>query len=394
MFILLGGIAAGAVLIAVLVDAALLARDWLGRIRIGKYASRDDWSGAIIAAGSRWLQRTPKVKMTDNTRLVVLDMLRGRYSRSAIQHWQEGALLLGLTDYAALRNSEDVRRRLRRCLEAKLDEGGRWRRRPEHVDAGILAYGLMKAAGDEAGRCKPALDETWELIRRHIGDDGTVMYRLSMPEYRYVDTIGFVCPFLIAYGIRYGKEECVSLAVTQLKEYESRGMLGGHYIPSHAYHIRTGLPGGLYGWGRGLGWFAIGLIDSWMELPDGHEAKPALEAMVRRYAAAVLAHQQPAGHWNWAVNRSEARPDSSATAILGWYLSQASRLPELRAACSEAAARAADYLMKVTRRNGAVDFSQGDTKDIGVYSTQFDLLPFTQGIAIRLASDLARREAS
>lgn len=37
----------------------------------------------------------------------------------------------------------------------------------------------------------------------------------------------------------------------------------------------------------------------------------------------------------------------------------------------------------VTRRSGAVDFSQGDTKDIGVYSMLFDVLPFTQGYAIR-----------
>ena len=41
------------------------------------------------------------------------------------------------------------------------------------------------------------------------------------------------------------------------------------------------------------------------------------------------------------------------------------------------------YLMKVTRRNGIVDFSQGDTKDIGVYSQLFDKMPFTQGLAIR-----------
>ena len=39
--------------------------------------------------------------------------------------------------------------------------------------------------------------------------------------------------------------------------------------------------------------------------------------------------------------------------------------------------------MSVTRRDGAIDFSQGDTKDIGVYSMLFDVLPFTQGLALR-----------
>ena len=48
-----------------------------------------------------------------------------------------------------------------------------------------------------------------------------------------------------------------------------------------------------------------------------------------------------------------------------------------------------DSLMKVTRRNGATDFSQGDTKSIGIYATTFDLMPFVQGLTIRLASRLS-----
>jgi unsaturated rhamnogalacturonyl hydrolase len=40
-------------------------------------------------------------------------------------------------------------------------------------------------------------------------------------------------------------------------------------------------------------------------------------------------------------------------------------------------------LQKVTRRNGAIDFSQGDTKGIGMHSQRFDILPFTQGFVLR-----------
>jgi unsaturated rhamnogalacturonyl hydrolase len=71
--------------------------------------------------------------------------------------------------------------------------------------------------------------------------------------------------------------------------------------------------------------------------------------------------------------------------MLGWFLQLASGIKGLEKSCGEGARRAAAYLMSVTRRNGAVDFSQGDTKDIGVYSTHFTILPFTQGFSIRLA---------
>ena len=46
------------------------------------------------------------------------------------------------------------------------------------------------------------------------------------------------------------------------------------------------------------------------------------------------------------------------------------------------------YLQSVTRRDGTVDFSQGDTKGIGVYSMNFDRLPFTQGFVLRTLNKL------
>ena len=47
------------------------------------------------------------------------------------------------------------------------------------------------------------------------------------------------------------------------------------------------------------------------------------------------------------------------------------------------AQKSLQYLQSVTQRNGAVDFSQGDTKTIGVYSQKFEILPFTQGFVLR-----------
>ena len=53
----------------------------------------------------RWLIRTPTVRLTDQTRLLWLDMLRGEYRRAAIQHWQEAALVLGLAELAGIGTS-------------------------------------------------------------------------------------------------------------------------------------------------------------------------------------------------------------------------------------------------------------------------------------------------
>ncbi|MCF2937409.1 glycoside hydrolase family 88 protein [Paenibacillus alkaliterrae] len=380
--------------VIVFIDVLPLIKDWLGRIHIGRFSNTNEWNSSITKAGMRWLNHTPKIKVTDNTRLVVIDMLKGNYTKNAIQNWQEAALLLGLAEYAEKNKNPELEHEIAAYLNTKFDREGQWKQKPEHIDAVILSYAVMKLSFINIDRYKLAFDYTWELIKEHIGEDGTVLYRKSMENYRYVDTIGFICPFLVAYGIRYNKEACVQLAVKQVQQYVQFGMLENHYIPSHAYHIKSRLPLGLYGWGRGSGWFALGLIDSWMELPTEHNSKPVLEEFIKRFAGAILTFQRVDGNWNWTVTRSESRPDSSTTATLGYFLLQASQIEEIAEKCTEGAERAVRYLMKVTRRNGAVDFSQGDTKDIGVYSMLFNILPFTQGFCIRMVNAAARKKVA
>ncbi|BFT75278.1 glycoside hydrolase family 88 protein [Paenibacillus sp. P36] len=374
----------GIVGIVILIDIIPIFMDWLSRIHIGRFQEKQVWNKSITNVGIKWLQSTPKIKVTDQTRLVAIDMLQGNYTKNAIQYWQEASLLLGLAGYVKNNPDKEIKQGIIRFLDSKFNQQGDWINRPKHVDAAILAYAVMKLDFVDIDRYKAALDSTWELIREHIGEEGSVTYRKFMKDYRYVDTIGFICPFLVAYGIRYGHEECIELAVKQIRTYEEHGMLEGYYIPSHAYQINSKVPLGLFGWGRGLGWFAIGLIDAWNELPQEHVYKGVLETSVKRFAKAAIQFQQDQGNWNWTVTRGESRPDSSTTATLGWFMLNASQITEISEECLVSAKKATNYLMKVTRRNGAVDFSQGDTKDIGVYSMLFNILPFTQGFCIRM----------
>ncbi|MEJ9114153.1 glycoside hydrolase family 88 protein [Bacillus paramobilis] len=373
----------GIITVIILIDLIPIWRDWLDRIKIGRYKDKNKWNTSITSKGMKWLNKTPKIKVTDNTRLVVIDMLRGNYTKSVIQNWQEAALVLGLSEYLKNNNDKRVENEVVKFLNSKFNYNGQWKTKPQHVDGAILAFAVMKLEFIDIDKYRHALDDTWEMIKRHIGKDGTVEYRKSMSSYRYVDTIGFICPFLVAYGNRYNKNECIELAIKQITEYERYGILDMH-IPSHAYRLDNKIPVGLYGWGRGMGWFAIGLIDAWNDLSQDNEYKVVLEEYIKKFAKSVMIFQQDNGSWNWTVTRSECRPDSSATATLGWFMLSASKIDGISNECLESADKAINYLMKVTRRNGVVDFSQGDTKDIGVYSLLFNILPFTQGFCIRM----------
>lgn len=371
------------ILMIITIDLVPVIKDWVLRIHMGRYEDKSIWNKTITKKGSKWLLNTPKIKVTDNTRLVVLDMLKGNYTKNTIQHWQEASLVLGLSEYLKHNDDKEMEYEIEKFLNSKFDSSGQWLEKPKYIDGAILAYAIMKLDHIDINKYKKALDYIWEMIKNHIGEDGTVEYRKFMKSYRYVDTIGFICPFLVCYGTRYNEEECIDLAAKQIREYEKYGMLHGHSLPCHVYKIENKVPLGLYGWGRGLGWFAIGLIDSWNELPQDSKYKLSFEESIKRFAKTAMSFQQDNGSWNWTVTRNESRPDSSATATLGWFMLNASKIDGISSECMDSVERAMHYLMQVTRKDGAVEFSQGDTKDIGVYSTLFNILPFTQGFCIR-----------
>ncbi|MGM7721172.1 glycoside hydrolase family 88 protein [Metabacillus sp. Hm71] len=371
------------IFIVIMIDLNPQIKNWIFRIHIGRYEDKNIWNNAITKKGTDWLLHTPKIKVTDNTRLVVIDMLKGNYSNNTIQHWQEASLLLGLSEYLKENTDKEIENAILNYLNKKFHKNGKWRVIPKYIDGAILAYAIMKLDFINNDEYKAAFDEIWNLISDHIGEDGTVEYRKFMKSYRYVDTIGFICPFLVSYGLKYKKEECIQLAIKQIREFETYGMLNKYFIPCHVYKIENKIPLGLFGWGRGLGWYAIGLIDSWNQLTEDCEYKKELEKSVKRFASAAMNFQQENGSWNWSVTRNESRSDSSTTATLGWFMLNAAKIQDISESCLSSSKSAINYLMMVTRRNGAVDFSQGDTKDIGVYSTLFDILPFTQGFSIR-----------
>ncbi|WP_347552852.1 glycoside hydrolase family 88 protein [Pseudalkalibacillus hwajinpoensis] len=372
------------VFLVALLDVIPLIFDWFSRVRIGRYKDFQKWNECVTQKSIKWLSKTPKIKVTDNTRLVIIDRLKGNYTKSSIQHWQEGTLILGLMENYKISKDDKIKKAILQYMNVKFNSDGQWRESPTHVDSAILAYAIMKIDFIDTDKYKQALEYVWNMIQEHIGKDGTVKYRKSMDEYRYVDTIGFICPFLIAFGVRYKEEKCIDLAVKQIQEFNKYGMLNKYFIPCHAYHIKSKVPLGLYGWGRGLGWYAIGLIDSWNELPNNNKYKAILRTNVISFTSSAIAFQQGNGSWNWTVSRNESRPDSSVTAVLAWFMINAASIEGLTDKCIASEKLATSYLMSVTRRSGAIDFSQGDTKDIGMYSRLFNILPFTQGFSLRV----------
>lgn len=356
---------------------------WQSRIKIGRFANKKEWKKRVQEKSIQWLKKTPAIKLTDNKRFILIDILKGNYKRTAIQSWQEAALVLGLSKQYELTKDEALKNEIDNYINTKITSNGTWRIPVKESDEVILGYAILQLSWLNHNHFKPAYDALYHLLLELKGATTTVSYKKHTPNYRFVDTIGFICPFLVEYGQKFDVPEAVDLALVQIEEFNKYALLGDTYIPCHAYVLDKKVPAGLFGWGRGLGWYAIGLIDSWTNLPDAHPRKNEVTNWVIHFAKMVMQFQRPNGSWGWLIMDDLARSDSSTTATLVWFLANAQMIDDIAESCKNAEEKAIHYLMKVTRRDGAIDFSQGDTKAIGIHSQEFDILPFTQGFSLR-----------
>ncbi len=359
---------------------------WQSRIKIGRFTDKNVWIKSIENKSIQWLKKTPTIKLTDNNRLIIIDIVKGNYKRSAIQSWQEAALVLGLTAQYEVTKEERLKKAIDVYVKSKIASDGSWKTPITESDGVILGYALIQIPWLNQKDFKPAYDALWKLLQDLKGTTTTVSYKKHTQNYRFVDTIGFICPFLVHYGQKFNVPEAVDLAITQIEEFNKYGMLNDTFIPCHTYTMDTKLPTGLFGWGRGLGWYAIGIIDAWTALEDSNPRKKEVTIWVEKFAKMVIQFQRDSGSWGWIIMQDSSRSDSSTTATLAWFLSKAAAIETISENCNLANEKAFKYLMKVTRRDGVIDFSQGDTKAIGVHSQEFDLLPFTQGFALRASS--------
>ena len=89
-------------LVFLLADAWLELGVWLSRIHFGRWSDRGEWQRALERKARDYLKHSPTVRKTEQTRLVLIDMLQGNFRSKAIQSWQDAGLILGLDEKDAV----------------------------------------------------------------------------------------------------------------------------------------------------------------------------------------------------------------------------------------------------------------------------------------------------
>lgn len=355
-------------------DIFWYVREIFMRFHGGRFQDQRAWERAVLERLIAWSKKMPVVTMLDQRRLIIIDIFRRKFKNKTIQSWQSALVYLAVSEYYNNHGKQD---KIEILLSREIDKNGNWRKNPKEIDEALIAYYVLKYAKDPK-RVKPAMDYMYHLILNHIEDDGLICYRHSSSNLRFVDTLGLVCPFLCAYGETYNVNDAIHLAVKQVQNYESYGIHPSFCIPVHAYDADTKMPLGLYGWGRGLVWYLFALCECYRTLSKENNECAYFEKTILEKSNLLTCFQKENGGIGWIIQNKDTY-DSSATAGYAYFYAIAYRICGV-VKFREMSQRALKCLMASTQRNGSIDYSQGDTKGIGMYSNVFSIMPFTQGL--------------
>lgn len=348
------------------------------RFFLGRLSDERQWGEKVLAICLKWARRMPTVRKDDVASLWIVDLFRNQ-KKDSIQVWQSASLYMALKESDASGSDESVRRAIETMESDCFDKYSKTAVRDSEY--GMLAYAMYDKKEFDALK-----QSVLQYTEEYRSAQGMIFYKAKGGATAYVDTLGFICPFLVRHGIAVNDDSYIVLAKKQIELYLQYGTEQNCGLPFHAFGAQTHIHRGICDWARGLAWLLIGLMDSYLCLASAGRTDSFFEEQILRYAQLLLKYQHKNGGFSWQL-LSGGITDSSAAAVFGWFLACCRKI-SFDPVYSEAAKKCRAFLMKQTRSNGVVDFCQGDTIGIGCYSRSFGKMPFAQAFALRMQNEL------
>ena len=360
------------------------------RIHIGRWKKEDDWYGQMQKQLEKQIKKPTRVPATTFSGTALSGLFgKGPYPEN-LQCW-----LLATLISASPRKISLEEKSVKRVPVILKRPGSKRRRLIQDPSLAMLTFYLWQNNKELSPELEEMIADIYKELKTFVGTDGSICYNKSENDKRLVDTVGMACPFLIKYGIEKGESEAVTLALKQIEYFYDHGFDKKTGLPYHCYDIQTHNKGGIIGWGRGCGWWAIGLTESFRLIEkslDGKagsseenkvltEYKNLLMGYIEDFAESILKGQMQNGAWSRHLF-FDTVGDTSATAILAWFLTETKNILKNDIE-SEAIKKALAYLKSNTRRDGLVDFSQGDTMGMGFYSASLIPMPIATAFCLR-----------
>jgi len=179
-------------------------------------------------------------------------------------------------------------------------------------------------------------------------DVGAFWHKKRYPYQLWLDGVYMGMPFLVEYALMTNDREALREAVHEfeLVDMYMRDSASGLYY--HAWDesraqswadSETGLSS--FFWGRGMGWFAMALVDTLALLPESETGlREPLERITRQFAKDIMPFRNPNRVWYQIVDQPEGvgnYEEASVSAMFTYFLARGVNLGVLPQEFREAA---------------------------------------------------------
>ncbi|HEX4951841.1 MAG TPA: glycoside hydrolase family 88 protein [Thermoanaerobaculia bacterium] len=220
----------------------------------------------------------------------------------------------------------------------------------DHINAGKMLLRLWGRNQDPKYRAAIAALSA-QLANHPRTSEGAFWHKQRYPHQLWLDGVYMGMPFLAGLGVLEGDDHKVEEAARELAIARThlRDSASGLYY--HAWDEakkqnwsdpQTGRS--RFFWGRGLGWYAMALVDILDVIPaEKTELRAPLLAMVPELAEALVRHQDASGVWFQILDMPEAPGnyrEASASAMFTYFLAKALNKGYLNATYAAAARKA------------------------------------------------------
>lgn len=204
------------------------------------------------------------------------------------------------------------------------------------INSGKFLFTMWKETGD------PKYEKAIHLLREQMKahprtSEGGFWHKKIYPHQMWLDGLYMGSPFLVQYANEFGENELydeVALQVRLITKHARDSATGLFY---HGWdesreqawsNKETGLSPHV--WGRGMGWYAMALVDILELFPKEHEEYEQILGVARGMAEAIAGHQdEQSGVWYQVVNMPGEEGnylEASASSMFVYFLSKGVRL--------------------------------------------------------------------
>lgn len=205
---------------------------------------------------------------------------------------------------------------------------------------------------------RTAIERLRQQLREHPRTaEGGFWHKKRYPHQMWLDGLYMGAPFLAQYAVTFGEPAALDDVVRQfvLMETHARdpktGLLFHGWDESRKQKWSDPITGRSPAfWGRAMGWYAMGLVETLDFVPRDHPGRGELLAILGRLAEAVTRVQDPkSGLWYQVVDQGAREGnylEASVSSMLSFALLKAARLGHVDAKYGEVGRRAYEGILK------------------------------------------------